>query len=465
MDDAYVFTSEIMKACDIRGVVGEELTDRDAYYVGRSFGTVLRRRNKTVCVVGYDGRLTSPQLVAEAVRGLSACGIQVVRVGLVPTPVVYFAVPALHADAGLIVTASHNPAEYNGFKFVLSDELFHGDRIREIALLSDRADFVDGEGEVRDEDIIPEYIQYIHSVLDLPFDRDLSVVWDPGNGASAAILGPFLEGLPGNHTVICGDVDGRFPNHHPDPNLKKHMEMLQQAVIENAADLGIAFDGDGDRLGVVDGEGYVLLGDQLLTLFAREFLREHPGETVMSEVKASKFFYDDVASHGGNALMWKVGHTNQKEKMLQEGIQLAGETSGHIFFAENRGYDDGLFAAVKLLNLLGHSRKSLVDIRKEFPVYHDSGEIRLALDAEMRTKVISEISKRLRADGRPIVDIDGIRVSCDDGFWLMRGSNTQPHITIRCESSSAEGLENCLQDLRHQLALSGIDLDREAVFL
>ena len=250
-------------------------------------------------------------------------------------------------------------------------------------------------------------------------------------------------------------MDGTFPNHHPDPSLRENVVMLQKAVSESGADLGIAFDGDGDRLGVVDSEGYLLFGDQLLTVFARDFLKDNPGEKVMSEVKASRFFYDDILSNGGQPVMWKVGHSNQKEKMKADHICLAGETSGHIYFKENRGFDDALFASVKLLNILSNSEKSLTEMRKEFPVYQDSGEIRIPLDKEESARMLEKISIRLISEGRDFNDIDGIRVPCSDGFWIMRSSNTQPHITIRCEAVSREGLDECFREIEEYLAYTG----------
>ncbi len=452
----HIFSSEILKSCDIRGIVGQELHNTDAYFIGRSFGTSLARLGKRNCAVGYDGRLSSPEFSEQVVRGLLDTGIDVINLGLVPTPVVYFSVFYLNINSGLIITASHNPSEYNGFKFLTSEGPFHDSDIQNLALICENANYISGQGTLRRQYIIPEYINYLRSFLKLPFRNDLTIVWDPGNGAIGVVLDLFLEKIPANNIVICGEVDGHFPHHHPDPSLEENVEMLCNKVKETGADLGIAFDGDGDRIAIVDSEGYIFQGDQLLTIFARDFLKQNPGETIMSEVKASKFFYDDVVENGGIPLMWKVGHTNQKEKMKQENIGLAGETSGHIFFRENSAYDDALFAAVKLLNILGSSRKSITEMRKEFPVYHDSGEIRVILGTEERRRVMTEITGRLQKAGRDFIGIDGIRISCGDGFWMIRGSNTQPHLTIRCEAASKPGLEHCLKDMWIQLALSGI---------
>jgi len=459
MTTHHQLAEDILKACDIRGIVDKNLNVTDARFIARAFGTALFKRGKSSCVIGYDGRHSSAGLCDAAAEGLAQSGIDVTIVGLVPTPAVYFALTQLGADAGVIVTASHNPAEYNGFKFFTAEGPFHGADIQALGAACKRGDFVNGHGSRREIDIVSAYIRYVHSFLELPFERPLHTVWDPGNGAVAALLTPFLERLPGKQSVICGEVNGDFPVHHPDPSLKKNMEPLRKAVLEQGADLGIAFDGDGDRLGLVDGTGYVFQGDQLMVLFARELLRRHPGATVMSEVKASSFFYEDVAAHGGNPLMWKVGHTHQKEKMQSDRILLAGETSGHIFFAENRGYDDALFSAVKLLNILAHSKQSAAQIRESFPVMHDSGEIRIPADSRQREHLVAEIMARLRQEGRKFVEIDGIRAECHDGFWMMRGSNTQPHITIRCEARSKDGLHSCLADLRRQLAGAGVDLE------
>jgi len=451
------FSPEILKEGDIRGVFGTELKPRDGYFIGRCFGTVLNTRGKESCVLGRDGRLSSPELHRQALQGLIDAGIAVFDIGVVPTPAVYHAVFHLRAQAGMMITASHNPPEYNGFKFITDEGTFHGEEIQGFAALAASGEFTTGEGSVTTLDLTGPYTAYLHSFLDIRETYHPRVVWDPGNGAAAAVLPQFLTGLPGEHRVICGEVDGTFPHHHPDPSIPKNVEMLARTVRETGAGLGIAFDGDGDRIGVVDGEGVLLYGDQLLVLYAQDYLTVKPGAAVMSEVKSSQFFYDEVAARGGRPVMWKVGHTNQKQKMREDDIGLAGETSGHIFFAENRGYDDALFAAVKLLNLLSRRTETLTEIRKAFPVYHDSGEIRIALDTAARNRVIAEIRERLAGSDRPFVGIDGIRAPLDMGFWMLRSSQTQPHLTIRVEAARRATLEAGLKELRDQLRLSGVE--------
>jgi len=458
MNEQHRFSPEILKACDIRGIVGTDLTEADALHTGMAFATILSRRGIGSCAVGRDGRLSSESLAGRLLEGLAQGGIHAADLGLVPTPAVYHGVLKKGFPAGVMVTASHNPPEYNGFKFVVGREPFHGEDIAELARISREGDYIRGNGSVRPLDIRRDYTDYLAGTLDPGYSGKLKIVWDPGNGAAGAVLPALLEKIPGDHRIICGEVDGTFPNHHPDPSLEANVRLLQETVRREQADLGIAFDGDGDRLGVVDGEGVLLYGDQLLTLYARDLLARRPGERVMSEVKASRFFYDDVAARGGIPLMWKVGHTNQKEKMYREKILLAGETSGHIFFADNGGFDDALFSAVRLLNILGSGGPSLTELRKEFPVYWDSGEIRIPLDSEGRARVIREIADGLRAEGRQFVDLDGIRADRADGFWMIRGSNTQPHMTIRCEAASRRGLEDCLSDLGRLLGRAGIPL-------
>ena len=456
------FSSVILKECDIRGVVGKNLNSIDAYYIGRAFGSILRQKGEIECVIGQDGRLTSEKLKMEVCRGLLQEGVSIINIGLVPTPMVYYAAARYGTGAGLMVTASHNPAEYNGFKLLTSQGAFYGNDILKIAEIA-AAGFNKTPpltGEIVNKDISEEYAAYLRTFLKPQAGKDLKIIWDPGNGAAGAILPEFLKGVPGAHTIICGEVDGNFPNHHPDPSLPSNVKQLSEAVKKSKSDLGIAFDGDGDRLGVVDGRGRLLYGDQLLVLFARDLLKDHPGAEVLSETKASQFFYDEIKNMGGIPVMWKVGHTNQKSKMKERNILLAGETSGHIFFSENRRYDDGLFAAVKLINFLSSSSETLSEIFDSFPRFCDSGEIRILLEKSEGVRIIDEIKDRLKKAKRPFLDIDGIRISIPGGFWSLRSSNTQPHLTIRCETKTQEELRLGMQDLEELLALSGIPKDQ-----
>ncbi len=455
----HIINNSILKECDIRGILDKDLTEDDAFFIGLSFGSHLRRIGKKQCITGYDARLSSPLLFSKAVEGLMESGVSVINIGLVPTPVVTFTVKNIFSGGGLMITASHNPPEYNGFKFMMDNGIFHDSDLIKLAEICRMGKFEDGAGSIINKDVIPEYIKYMSGFIKKRKNKPISIVWDPGNGAASVTVPLIIPHIPGNHTVICGDADGRFPNHHPDPSKKENLNMLKEAVISSKADLGIAFDGDGDRIGVVDNEGVPLTGDQLLTIFARDFLSTNPNRPVMSEVKASNLFYNEVTALGGRPVMWKVGHTNQKEKMESDNIKLAGETSGHIFFEENKGNDDALFSAIKLINILSSHDKRLSEIRKSLPVFHDTGEIRIPVEPAEQDRILYEILERLKKDKRDFIDIDGMRVSCKDGFWLIRKSNTEPLLTIRCEAATGKGLKNCMKDLQRQLDLSNFGIN------
>lgn len=458
MEKVHILNSSIIKACDIRGVVGESINAVDAYFIGKGYGTLLQREKKRhSCVVGYDGRRTSKQFADEAIRGLLETGINVTNIGLAATPTVYFTVKHLSLDAGLIVTASHNPPKYNGFKMLTSDEPIYGDDIQKIANLSKKGDFVSGKGTLKNIDIKKDYLKFLYDRIK-PHRRELKVVWDAGNGASGIYINDIISKLPGKHKALFTDIDPDFKNHLADPSVDKNMVALQHEVVNSHYDVGIAFDGDGDRLGIVDSEGYIFFGDQLLILYARDFLKNHKGEKVMCEVKASKVLYDDIKKNGGVGVMWKPGHSSHKAKMKSDKILLSGETSGHMYFGENHNFDDALFAAIKLLNILGNSNKSLTQIRKELPVPFSTPEIRFqVLDDKKRESVPSEIAKRMRKQKREFVDVDGVRAETEDGWWLVRSSNTQPVLTIRCEALSEIGLKNCKDEVESQLKLCGVN--------
>lgn len=459
MNRTHKLDPSILKECDIRGIAGEYLNKDDAYFIGRSFGTLLAGKGKRQCAVGRDGRLSSDDLCRSAVSGLRDSGIHVLDVGLVPTPALYFAVGNLSSGAGLMVTASHNPPEYNGFKFLTDDGPIYGDDIREMDQFCRTGNFTEGFGGYDEIEILSEYLSYLKDFKKEIQNRDLKVVWDAGNGATGVLLKEFTEELQGKHKIICGQVDGRFPNHPPDPTVPENIELLRQAVLEENCDLGIAFDGDGDRIVAVDSKGRMLTGDQLLVIYAREFLKENPGEMVMSEVKASRFLYDEIFLMGGEPVMWKVGHTNQKSKMKEDSIGLAGETSGHMFFSENQGYDDGLFAAIKLLNILGDSEESLAELIDDFPRLIDSGEIRIPIPADKRHGIISSIKEQLIIKEIQHCDIDGIRTTTEEGFWIIRSSNTEPQLTLRCEARTEKGYREAVEELTSMLSHAGLGDD------
>lgn len=448
----------ILREYDIRGIVGDTLTEDGVRAVGRAFGTLVVRSGGRSVVVGYDGRLSSPQLAAALVEGLRSTGVRVIRIGLGPSPMLYFAAHHLKADAGMMITGSHNPSDYNGIKMVKGGKPFFADQIQALGRMVAETDFERGEGTVEDYDIKPEYVTRL--AQDLRADgRALKIAWDPGNGAVGALLHDLCARIPGTHVFINDAVDGRFPAHHPDPTVVENLVQLQDAVAEHGCDLGIAFDGDGDRIGVIDGQGRVIWGDQLVVILGRAVLDDVPGATIIADVKSSKVLFDEIARMGGKPLMSRTGHSLIKTMMVETGAALAGEMSGHIFFAHKYyGFDDAPYAAIRLLDLLAGSAASLAQLRDGMPTMINTPELRIDCPEERKFAVIDEVKQRLggRSD-ISVQDIDGVRVTTADGWWLLRASNTQPVLVGRCESSSEEGLQRLRDELARQLTASAID--------
>ncbi len=455
----HIFTKTILKEYDIRGVVGKDLNEVDAYFIGKSYGTLLKKKyNKTSCIVGYDGRHTSPLYSKNLIRGLVDSGIDITNIGLVSTPMVYFAVQFLKKDSGIIVTASHNPSDYNGFKMLTNEEPIWGDDIQKMGIYAEEGDFEVGNGTIENISVNKDYYNFVWKTLKNNRNKHLKIAWDAGNGAVASVLKDIVSIFPDESITICDVVDGDFPNHHPDPAVEKNMTMLKDVVLKNNCDFGVGFDGDGDRIGIIDDKGNFVYGDQLLAILAREFLKDNPGEKVMSEVKASKVLYDDIKKHGGIPVMWRPGHSAQKAKMRIDNIKLAGETSGHMFYGDNYNYDDAMYAAVKLINFISNTDVKISDIISSFPKTYSTKEIRIEVGDERKFEVIEEIANRMKKENRNFIDVDGVRAELGDGWWLARASNTQPDITTRCEAFSESGLEKCKKDLLEQLSLSGVNI-------
>ncbi|MCO6416578.1 phosphomannomutase/phosphoglucomutase [Siccirubricoccus sp. KC 17139] len=452
------FDPTVLREYDIRGIIGETLRPEDAFAIGRCFGSLVARAGGSKVAVGYDGRLSSPDLEPQLVAGLRACGLQVLRVGLVATPMLYFAAYQLGTDGAVMVTGSHNPPNYNGFKMMLGKKPFFGAQIQEIGRMAAEGDVVPVATEGSDEkvDILEDYVARVLRDYD-GGDRKLKVVWDPGNGSGSEVTKALAGKLPGEHTVINGDVDGTFPNHHPDPTVAKNLEQLIAEVAKQGADLGIAFDGDADRIGVVDNEGHILFGDQLLVVLARDVLKSKPGGTIIADVKASQVLFDEVAKAGGNPLMWKTGHSLIKAKMAETGSPLAGEMSGHIFFADKwYGFDDAPYSAVRLLGIVARLSTSLAAVRAALPQVINTPELRFNCEETRKFEVVKEVKERLAAAGARVQDVDGVRVLTEDGWWLLRASNTQAVLVARCEASSEAGLERLKAQLSEQIQASGL---------
>ncbi|MBE9604870.1 phosphomannomutase/phosphoglucomutase [Acetobacteraceae bacterium H6797] len=458
MSFKYEFHPTSLREYDIRGVIGKTLSEHDAFAIGRAFGSIVSRQGGKTVAVGYDGRLSSPMLEAALVEGLKQSGMKVFRIGCCPTPQLYFAAYHLKADGGIMVTGSHNPPDYNGFKMVLGNKPFFGPQIQQIGTMAATGDVVaKTEGSDEAVDVSEAYIDRMVQDYD-GGTRELTVVWDPGNGSGGAITERLVKKLPGKHIVINSEIDGTFPNHHPDPTVLKNLEQIIARVKAEGADLGIAFDGDADRIGVVDGEGNMLFGDQLLVVLARDVLKSFPKGTIIADVKASQVLFDEVAKANGTPLMWKTGHSLIKAKMAETKAPLSGEMSGHIFFADKwYGFDDGIYSGVRLLGIVARSKESLGQMRAALPVVINTPELRFNCDDTRKFGVVSEVKERLAAEGAKVQDVDGVRVLTEDGWWLLRASNTQAVLVARAEAKSEEGLERLKADIARQLEASGLE--------
>jgi len=459
---SHKFHPSVLREYDIRGIIGETLGPEDARAIGRSFATLLRQAGGKTVAVGYDGRVSSPMLEHALVEGLTASGCDVVRVGMGPTPMLYYAEASIEqADGGIQITGSHNPANYNGFKMVFQGRPFFGEDIQAIGRLAAEGAWLDGTGEVTSREILEDYVDRLLVGLDgLDADRlaGLRVGWDAGNGAAGPALEMLAARLPGEHFTLFTEVDGNFPNHHPDPTVPENLEDLRRLVAEKNLDFGIAFDGDGDRIGAVDGKGRIIWGDQLLMIYAEDLLRSRPGATVIADVKASRTLFERVAQLGGKPLMWKTGHSLIKSKMKEVHAPLAGEMSGHVFFADTYyGFDDALYAAVRLIAASARLGKSVTELRGAMPQVLNTPELRFQVDESRKFAAIDEVKARLKGTGADVDDTDGVRVTTDDGWWLLRASNTQDVLVARAESETRDGLDRLLAQIDEQLEASGLE--------
>ncbi|MDG5752158.1 phosphomannomutase/phosphoglucomutase [Qipengyuania sp. XHP0211] len=460
---SHEFDPTMLREYDIRGIIGETLSPDDARAIGRTFGSMLREAGGSRVAVGYDGRVSSPILEHALVEGLTAAGCDAVRVGMGPTPMLYYAEASdEEIDGGIQITGSHNPANYNGFKMVFQGRPFFGADIQELGRRSAAGEWVDGRGEVETRDVMDAYIA---KMVDALADIDgralekLRVGWDAGNGAAGPALEQLVERLPGEHHLLFTEVDGNFPNHHPDPTVEANLEDLRALVADKSLDFGVAFDGDGDRIGAIDGKGRVIWGDQLLMIYAEDLLvRRDDSPVIIADVKASRALYDHVAACGGKPLMWKTGHSLIKSKMKETGSPLAGEMSGHVFFAdEYYGFDDALYAGVRLLAASARLGKSVTDLRSAMPDMINTPEMRFQVDESRKFAAIEEVKERLKDSPDEVDGTDGVRVTNDDGWWLLRASNTQDVLVARAESETQAGLTRLVAQIDEQLALSGLE--------
>ncbi len=428
----------VFRAYDIRGLVDVDFDPDWVERLGRAAGTFFLRRGHSQAVVGHDCRLTSPQYQARLAVGLAACGLDVTCLGMVATPVFYYGVKALGRKAGIMVTASHNPPEFNGFKVWAGETTIHTEAIRELYDIMAAGEFASGTGVVCEHDIRPSYVEHIAEQMTLP--RPVKVVVDGGNGAGGLLCAEVLRQSGAEVVPLFCEPDGRFPNHHPDPVLLENVADLAERVVETGADFGVGLDGDADRIGVVDAAGRLLYGDQVLAIYARSVLAVHPGATVIGEVKCSHLLYKDIAAHGGQPVMAATGHSLIKSRMRETGALLAGEMSGHMFFADRYyGFDDGLYAAARLAEIVAASDVPLGEMLADWPATVNTPEIRLDCPDAIKFDVVKRAKAHFR-ERYEVIDVDGVRLTFPDGWGLLRASNTQPVLVLRFEAETPERL-------------------------
>jgi phosphomannomutase / phosphoglucomutase len=446
--------STIFREYDIRGIADTELLSLDVVELGRGLGTLLQRKSGNRINLGRDCRLSSTRLRDALLEGLIASGCEVTDIGVVPTPLLYFSAVHLESDGAVMITGSHNPSEFNGFKTVCGSGTLHGETIQEVRHLIETRDFEAGKGSVKHMDVTQEYVDEI--VPQFAFEKRVKVVLDAGNGTAGPVMHRVLARLNVETTELFFDMDGRFPNHHPDPTVPENLRALRDKVKARGADLGIAFDGDSDRIGAVDENGDVIYGDMLLLIYGREILSRKPGSTFIGEVKCSQVMYDELKRLGGNPIMYKTGHSLIKAKMKEEHAELAGEMSGHMFFADRYfGYDDAIYAACRLMEIVSKSGRPLSAQLAGLPKTVSTPEIRVDCPDETKFRVVAAVAEKFTKTHR-VIDVDGVRVLFDQGWGLLRASNTQPVLVMRFEASSAALLEQYRGEMEAALAVARV---------
>ncbi|MDQ5987769.1 MAG: Phosphomannomutase/phosphoglucomutase [Syntrophus sp. SKADARSKE-3] len=443
---------EVFREYDVRGVVDRDLNEDTVYQLGLSVGTHARKNGVKTMAIGRDCRLSSECYAAAVQKGINDTGVHTIDIGLCATPMLYYAIRHLKTEGGVMVTGSHNPPEFNGFKICIGPDTIYGEEIQVLRQIIENKAYAQGKGIRREDEVAASYQDYLYQNVQIK--KGLNIVVDGGNGTGGLFALPILRRFGCQIKEIFCDPDGRFPNHFPDPTIPENLKDLIQLVKEFKADAGIAYDGDADRLGIISDKGDILWGDELLLLFARYILKQNPGAAIIGEVKCSQKLYDDIEKHGGKPIMWKAGHSLIKGKMKEEHALLAGEMSGHLFFADRYfGYDDAIYASLRLLEILSESGKKISEIMSDVPKTFATPEIRVDCRDDIKFKVVADVTERLRKS-YPVIDIDGVRVLLEDGWGLIRASNTQPVLVLRFEASTEarrdairEMIEKTLQDV------------------
>ena len=442
----YFFDPTIIREYDIRGIYGDTLKKDDAKIIGHIFGLSLKK-NKTVNIC-CDGRKSSEPLKEKLIEGLSEVGCNIIDIGIGPTPMLYYSNFLNNSEAGIMITGSHNPPSHNGFKIVKNKMSFFGDELKRLAKSAENYDFVKKKSSIKKNNIEDRYVNLL--IKHLNQVKKLNIVWDAGNGSAGNIMKKIAQHIKGKKILLYENIDGDFPNHHPDPSDPSTLKDLIKSVKHNNMDLGIAFDGDGDRIGIVDNQGNIIPGDLLLLLLGIDVLKKKKGACIIGDVKCSQVLFDEIKKVGGRPIMSKTGHSLIKDCMKKESADLAGEMSGHIFFAdEYYGFDDALYASIRLVNILSSSKKKLSELILQFPKLYNTPEIRIYCEEKEKFKIIDQIITNQRNNN--YTAIDGIRVKCEQGWWLMRASNTQAAIVLRCEANTAEGLSTMKERVKEEL--------------
>ena len=447
----HTFNKTILREYDIRGIFEKDLNLIDALFLGKSFATLLKKKKLKNVVIGYDGRISSLKIEKELVKGLLSKGIKVYKIGLVPTPLLYFSMYSNKLDSGIMITGSHNPPSYNGFKMLLKNKNIFGKDILDIAKISSKGEFCKNKkGKVKKISMMNKYLLFLINSANIK--KNVKVAWDPGNGSSGKIISYLTKKLNGKHYLINEKIDGTFPAHHPDPTVLKNLKQLINLVKKKKCDLGFAFDGDGDRLGVVDDKGKIIFADKIVAFLAKDVLLGKPNSKIILDIKSSQIVFNEIKKLKGRPIFWKTGHSLIKEKMKEIKATFAGEMSGHIFFADKYyGFDDAIYASIRFLNLFSDSNKSLSKIFNNMEKSFNTPELRFNSTETEKFMIVKKLKKILKKEKKKFIAIDGVRYSTKEGWWLVRASNTQNIIVARCEAYSKENLNKVKLNLRKNL--------------
>ena len=456
MSIKHYFHESLLREYDIRGIVNETLFEADAFIIGKIFGTRVLENNGRSVAIGRDGRHSSIKMETALVEGLQSAGVDAHKIGECPTPQLYYATHTLKMGGGIMVTGSHNPPNYNGFKMMLGTRPFFGSDIKDMAKTAATGDYKSGLGKVIKTDIFSNYIDRL--LLNINLEKQLSIVWDCGNGSAGPAVEALCKRLRGKHKILFSEVNGDFPNHHPDPSNPENLKFCKEEVLKRRFDLGIAFDGDGDRIGVVDDKGRDVPGDILLLVLSKFLIEEKKNALIIGDIKCSQVLFDEIEKIGAKSIISKTGHSHVKMNMKKYNADLAGEMSGHIFFKSNYGFDDALYASIELIKILTKSDKKLSQIIDEIPKVYNTPEIRIDCDENKKFSLIESVCKSQKKLNKNILDIDGLRVKSEDGWWLLRASNTQPGIVLRCESESQAGLHKQIENVKSAIKVFDVNL-------